>query len=67
MDLKDQTPKLRDFLLSTNEAARIAAMVTLSQWKDEQSRAAFQQATQSVNSVRMQRAGKAALARLGTP
>ncbi len=41
----------------------IAAMVTLSQWGDEHSRPAFEEAAGS-GPPRLQRAGRAALARL---
>jgi len=47
----------------TDEVIRIAAVVALSQWEDEQSRPAFEKAAES-QSVRLQRAGKAALKRL---
>ena len=63
LDSKQYIPTIRQYLYDKNEVIRIAAIVALSQWGDEKSRDAFQKAAES-NSVRLQRAGKAALKRL---
>jgi HEAT repeat protein len=63
LDLKQYMPTIRQYLYDKNEVIRIAAIVALSQWQDEQSRPAFEKAVNS-KSVRLQRAGKAALKRL---
>jgi len=63
LDLREHLPALRKFARDPNEAVRIAALVALSDWGDEASRPAFEAAATS-SVVRLQRAGKAALARL---
>jgi len=63
MDLKEYIPEVRKYVYDDNEVTRIAAIVALSQWGDEESRPAFVVASKSEN-VRIQRAGKAALERL---
>jgi len=63
LDLKEHIPAIRKYLYDKNNVIRIAAIAALSQWQDEQSKPAFQKAADS-KSVRLQRAGKAALERL---
>jgi len=63
LDLKQYMPTIRQYLYDKNEVIRIAAIVALSQWGDKESRSAFEKAADS-KSVRLQRAGKAALKRL---
>jgi len=63
LHLRDQIPLIRKYLYDANEVVRIAAIVTLSEWGDEDNRPAFEAAAKSM-SVRLQRAGKAALERL---
>lgn len=63
LGLRTQIPNVRKHVRSSNEVVRIAAIVALSQWGDEESRPAFEEAAKS-SSVRLQRAGKAALERL---
>ena len=62
-NLRTHTPRIRELLSDDNEVVRIAAIVTLSEWHDEASRPAFEQAAAS-SVIRLERAGKAALARL---
>ncbi|MEO5368151.1 MAG: hypothetical protein H7831_17725 [Magnetococcus sp. WYHC-3] len=64
-NLREQIPCIRPYLTSTNDTIRIAAIVALSQWGDQESRPAIEvAATSSV--VRVQLCAKAALARLNT-
>ena len=63
LSLKKYIPAIRQYLYDKNEVIRIAAIVSLSQWGDRESRDAFEKAANS-KSVRLQRAGKAALKRL---
>ena len=63
LDLKEQIPAIRQYARDNNEVVRIAAIVVLSEWADEESRPAFEDAAQSP-SVRLQRCAKAALERL---
>jgi len=63
LDLREHIPEVRKHVRSSNEVLRIAAIVALSQWADEEGRPAFEEAAKS-SSVRLQRAGKAALERL---
>lgn len=63
LGLREQMPVIRPFARDPNEVTRIAAIVALSQWGDEESREAFRAAADS-SSIRLQRAGKAALERL---
>ena len=63
MDVRKHVETIRSFLDATNEAARIAAIVTLSEWGDDQSRPAFEAAATS-DSLRLQRAARFALQRL---
>ncbi len=62
-DLRDQIGTIRKCVRDENPVVAIAAIVTLSQWRDEASRSAFDEAARSSH-PRLQRAGKAALARL---
>lgn len=66
LDRRDQIPNIRPYAKDSNEATQIAALVALSQWKDEESRDVFIAAADSKN-ARVQRAGKMALQRLGDP
>jgi len=61
--MKESLPAIRAQARSADEPVRIAAMNALSQWGDEESRPAFEAALAS-GSVRLQRAGKAAIGRL---
>jgi HEAT repeat protein len=63
LDLRDQIPAVRKYVRHPDNVIRIAAIVALSQWGDEESRPAFEEAAQS-KTVRLQRAGKAAMERL---
>lgn len=63
LGLRDQIPVIRSYAYDPSEVTRIAAIVALSQWGDEDSREAFTDAADS-SSIRLQRAGKAALERL---
>ncbi len=63
LDLREYMPEIRKHIRASNEVVRIAAIVALSQWGDEESRPAFEEAAK-LSSVRLQRAGKAALERL---
>jgi hypothetical protein len=60
LDLRDQIPTVRKYLRDSDEPTRIAAIVALSQWGDQESRPAFEEAANS-KSVRLQRAGTLAL------
>ncbi len=60
LDLREHASTIRRFLRDENEVVRVAAIVTLSQWADEESRPAFETAAES-DSVRLRRAGKLAL------
>ena len=62
-DLRDQIPTIRLYSRSTNDIIRIAALVALSQWGDEESRPAIEEAATSPV-VRLQHCGQAALKRL---
>ena len=64
LDLREQAPAIRRFVRDEDEVVRIAAIVTLSQGGDEESRKAFEEAAKS-ESVRLQRTGRAAIERLG--
>lgn len=67
LDLREQIPVIRKYARDSNEVVRITALVALSQWLDEESRPAFEEAARSP-AVRLQRAGNAALKRLaGSP
>jgi len=63
LNLREQVAAIRTYLRDSNEVIRIAAIVVLSQWGDEASRPAFEEAAKS-GTARLQRAGKAALDRL---
>ena len=62
-NLRDQLPTIRKLASHTDEPTRIAAVVTLSVWKDEASRAKIVEAAQTT-SMRLKRAAQAALARM---
>jgi len=62
-NMRELIPLIRPYAHATNEIIRIAAIVALSQWSDEESRPAFEAAASS-SGTRLQRAGTAALARL---
>ena len=66
LDLREHIPLIRQRARDENEVVRIAAIVALSQWGDEESRPAFQEAVES-KVMRLQRAGKAAIERLNNP
>ena len=63
LDLREHIPTIRKYVRDPDTVVRIAAMVTLSQWGDEESRPAFEEAAKSDN-FRLQRAGKLALRRI---
>jgi len=63
LNMKEYIPTIRKYLYDPDEVIRIAAIVALSQWGDEESRPAFEAAAKS-DTVRLQRAGQAALTRL---
>lgn len=63
LNLREHIPAIRKYVRDPNDVVRIAAIVALSQWGDEESRPAFEEAAQS-KTVRLQRAGKAALERI---
>ena len=64
LELKEHIPEIRKHLHSPDEPARIAAIVALSQWKDQASRPAIEKSAAS-GSHRLRRAAKAALERMG--
>ena len=66
LNMKEHIPTIRKYLYDPDEVIRIAAIVALSQWDDEESRPAFSAAAKS-DSIRVQRAGQAALTRLSQP
>ena len=66
LNMKEYIPTIRKYLYDPDEVIRIAAIVALSQWDDEESRPAFSAAAKS-DSIRVQRAGQAALTRLSQP
>ncbi len=63
LGLREHTPTIRKYLRDGNEVVRIAAIVTLSQWGDEESRPAIEEAAKS-KSFRLRRCAKMALKRL---
>ncbi len=63
LGLKDQIPEIRKFLNSSSEPERKQAIVVLSQWGDEASRPAIEEAAKS-KSVQLQTAAQMALKRL---
>jgi len=66
LNLREHAPTIRKYLADADEAIRIQAIVTLSQWNDEESVPCFEEAAISSH-ARIQRAGAAALRRLGRP
>ena len=65
LGLKEHIPAIRQYAKDSNEVVRIAAIVCLSDWRDEESRPAFEAAAKSSN-IRLQRCGQAALKRMDT-
>jgi hypothetical protein len=65
LGLREHTPRIREFLRDTNEneIVRIAAIVTLSGWGDEESRSLIEEAARS-GAFRLKRAAEMALKRL---
>jgi hypothetical protein len=63
LGLKEHLSTIRQYARDPNEVIRIAAIVALSDWRDEASRPAFEEAAKS-SSARLQRCGAAALKRL---
>ena len=63
LELKEHIPVIREYLRDRNEVVRIAAIVALSEWGDEASRPAFEEAAAS-SVVRLRRAGRGGLERL---
>jgi len=63
LDLREHIPTIRKYLRDENEVVRIAAIVTLSQWGDEESRPAIEEAAKS-GSFRLRRCAELALKRL---
>ncbi len=60
LELRDRVGELRPLAYDADETLRIAALVVLGDWRDEPSRAAFEEARRSVV-PRLQRAGERAL------
>jgi len=65
-NLRDELPTIRKYARDKNVVIRIAALVTLSEWRDEESRPLMEEAAKS-DRVRLQRCGKLALKRLDEP
>jgi len=63
LGLREYVPTIRKHLRDRNEVVRIAAIVTLSQWGDEESRPAIKEAAKS-KSFRLHRCAELALKRL---
>jgi HEAT repeat protein len=63
LNLREKIPAVRKFLKDSDETIRIQAMVSLSQWGDEESREAFAEAASS-RMPRIKGAGEVALKRL---
>jgi HEAT repeat protein len=63
LGLKQYLPQLRELAASPNEPVKIAAIVTLSEWKDVESKKIFEEAANS-SSARLKGAGKMALQKL---
>ena len=63
LDLREFLLAVRKHARDANEVARIAAIVTLSQWGDEESRPAIEEAAKS-DSFRLRRCAEMALKRL---
>ncbi|MFH0939897.1 MAG: HEAT repeat domain-containing protein [Planctomycetota bacterium] len=63
LGLREHIPIIRQYVRDQNDVIRIAAIVTLSQWGDEESRPAFEEAAHSPV-ARLQRTGQAALKQL---
>jgi len=63
LGLREHAPIIRKYLRDENDVVRIAAIVTLSQWGDKESRPAIEEAGKS-QSYRLRRCAKMALKRL---
>jgi len=63
LGLRDHIPTIRKYLRDKNDVVRIAAILTLSQWGDEESRSGIEEAAKS-GSFRLRRCAKVALKRL---
>jgi HEAT repeat protein len=63
LDLREHIPTIRKHLHDENEVVRISAIVTLSQWGDEESRPAIEEAAKA-KSFRLRRCAEMALKRL---
>ncbi len=63
LGLRDHIPTIRQYLPDKNDVVRIAAIVTLSQWGDEESRSGIEEAAKS-RSFRLRRCAEMALKRL---
>ena len=63
LGLREYAPMVRKYLHDENEVVRIAAIVTLAQWGDKQSRPAIEEAAQT-DSPRLRRCAELALKRL---
>lgn len=64
--LRDELPTIRRLARDKDTVIRIAALVTLAEWRDKESRPLMGAAAESDN-VRLQRCGKLALKRLDEP
>jgi len=63
LGLREHIPTIRKYLRDKNDVVRIAAIVTLSQWGDDESRLAIEEAAKS-SSFRLRRCAAMALKRL---
>ncbi len=63
LDLREHIPTIRKYVRHENDVVRIAAIVTLSQWGDEEARPAIEEAA-GAGSFRLKRCAKLALKRL---
>lgn len=61
--MREHLPAIRRLARDSSEVVRIASIVALSHWEDEESRPAFEEAVKATV-PRVQRAGQAALERL---
>jgi HEAT repeat protein len=61
--LREHTPRIREFLYDKDEIVRIVAIAALSQWGDEKSHPAVEEAAKS-DSIRLRRCAELALKRL---
>jgi HEAT repeat protein len=63
LGLREHIPTIRKYLRDKSDVVRIVAIVTLSEWGDEESRPAIEEAAKS-GSFRLRRSGEMALKRL---